>query len=664
LSLQEAEGTGHRPSLPAVVRRRRLVWKVNGVFLAILVCVLGLSGYVTNLDYERAELASARDVSRVSSERILQRIRTLMMEMEHETAGLADLVNRMASENPAYRDIRLISHDGRVVASQLRAGPAMVDSASWPCNVCHGLTGQLDDFGTKTFDDVLEFADGERAVSVVTPVFSESACSGAECHASPTDSPVLGVLQADFSLERVDSLISQRNLHTAAIILLSLLLGTAATWWMTDRLVGKRIRVLREGAQRIADRDFSFRFSNSKGDGLGQVEGVFDSVTSEFSTALSELKSTQEYLQGIVESSADIIITVDPSGLIRTFNTGAEQTLGYSRDEVIGQEIEMLFADPRERDAAIQQLQHTDHVVNYLTHFLTKHGDVRDVILTLSRLRLPDGTPIGTFGISKDVTRELRLQRQLLQSKRMAALGQAITGIQHSIKNLLNVLKGGSYMVKLGLAKDDREMLMEGWEMVQDGIAHMTEMSKSMLDFARERKLNTKPTDLTELVQKIHRVSCDRFQEKGVMLELDLARDLPPVECDGELIHSVVMDLLSNALYACSWKQYEEKDAPRVILRAQPASAHGYVLIEVSDNGEGMTEEVRAKVFTPFFSTKKKAGTGMGLAVVARIVSSHGGTTTVDSEPGKGAVFHVLLPIKGPSLREEEVNAEASIGGR
>ncbi|NIM52665.1 MAG: PAS domain S-box protein [Gemmatimonadales bacterium] len=643
-----------------MARRRRLVWKVNGVFLTILVSVLGISGYVTRLDYERAALASARDASRVTSERILRRIRNLMVM--GEAAGIGGLVNRLAAENPAYRDIRLIAHDGRVVASQLESGSATVDPESWPCNVCHQHTSLTDDSTTRLFDEVIEFEDGERVVSVVTPVFREAGCSSATCHAQPTDAPVLGVLQADFSLLRVDALIAERNRHTAIVILVSILLGTAATWWTMDRLVGRRIRILREGAQRIADHDLSFRFGDASGDGIGQLAGTLDTMTSEFSAALSELRSTKEHLQGIVESSGDLIITVDPSGLIGTFNRGAERILGYGRDEVIGKRIEMLFADPRERDVAIEQLQHTDHVVNYLTHFLTKDGDVRDVILTLSRLRAADGTPMGTFGISKDVTREMRLQRQLLRSQRMAALGQAITGIQHSIKNLLNVLKGGSYMVKLGLAKGEKKMLSEGWQMVQEGIDHMTEMSTSMLDFARERKLDTRPTDLAELVHKIRTLSRDRFQEEGIALELEVARDLPLVECDAEMIHSVVMDLLSNALDACSWKQYGEEEAPRVILRAKPASVDGYVHIEVSDNGEGMTEEVQAKVFTPFFSTKKKAGTGMGLAVVARIVNSHGGTTTMESEPGKGATFGVLLPIKGPSATEEEADVEARIG--
>jgi PAS domain S-box-containing protein len=462
------------------------------------------------------------------------------------------------------------------------------------------------------------------------------------------------VLQADFSLNGVEAHIAQSAAHIRTALLLSVLLGALATWWMTDRLLGRRLRALREGAQHLADHDFSFRFDDTRGDRISQVEGIIDNVTLELSSTISELTSTKEYLQGIVESSGDIIITVDPYGSISTFNRGAEEILGYPREEVIGQHIETLFADPRERDAAIQQLQHTDHVVNYQTHFLTKDGEVRNVILTLSRLRAPDGSAVGTFGISKDVTKEMQLQREVLRSARLAALGQALTGIQHSMKNMLNVLKGGSYMVKTALAKDDRDMLIEGWQMVQEGISQMTEMSKSMLDFARERPLDLKLTDLGDLARQIHTLNRGKFKEQGITLDIEVGTDLPQIECDRELIRSVVMDLLSNALYACNEKQYREEETPLVTLEVQKGEVDGYVSMVVSDNAEGMPEEIRRKVFTPFFSTKKKKGTGMGLAVVARIVNSHGGKTRVESEPGLGSTFEVLLPIEGPSVMEEE----------
>lgn len=196
-------------------------------------------------------------------------------------------------------------------------------------------------------------------------------------------------------------------------------------------------------------------------------------------------------------------------------------------------------------------------------------------------------------------------------------------------------------------------MLLEGWEMVQQGIDDMTQMSKSMMDFARTKKLKIRPTDLGELAHQIHVLNRVKFGEEGVCLNLLEIPVLPKVECDPEMIRSVIMDLLGNALDACAWRDYSEDDAPRVTLSLE-AGTRDEVDILVADNGGGMTEEIRERIFTPFFSTKEKKGTGMGLAVVSRIVSTHEGRTTVESELNKGTTFRISLPINGPSLREEE----------
>jgi PAS domain S-box-containing protein len=630
-----------------VLSRLRLVWKVNGLFFIILVVVLGASAYLTNLDLERADLASARQFTRATSDRVVESIRDLMMR--GEPSEVETLVLRLAAGNPAYRDIRLLSHDGCVVATCSEEGRTPPDPDAWPCRGCHDEASPAVLAGTRRPDGIVQHPDGERVLSVITPVLAEEGCVAGGCHTEPHPSGILGIVQADFSLAPLDETIALRTRHAALLILVLLLLGTGATVVMTNRLIERRIRALREGAKRLAAHDYSFKFSDPVEDGIGQLVGVFDSVTSELSETLTELTSAREHLQAIVEDSADIIITVDPTGLITTFNPGAEAVLGYTREEVIGRRIEMLFADPKERDAAIAQLDHTDHVVNYFTHFVTKDGRVRNVLLTLSRLRSADGEPIGTLGISKDVTRELRLQRELLRSERMATLGQALTGIQHSIKNMLNNMKGGSYMVKLGLKKDDRDLLMEGWEMVQQGIENMTEMSMSMLEFARTRKLTLDTTDLAEVVKEAKHTVENRFRNEGVALGLEISEDVPAVICDDEMIRTVLLDLLENAVEACTWKDYPEGEEPRVTLGLRRARGVGYVEIRVSDNGIGMTEDVQKKIFMPFFTTKEKRGTGMGLEVVSRIVTSHEGRTTVESEPGKGSTFIVMLPVEGPS---------------
>lgn len=627
-----------------------LVWKVNGVILVILATVLGTLTYATNRAYERDALASAHEVSRVNSQTILHGIRELMMS--RDTAGMGDLFDRLVSDAEVYREIRMVSHGGRVVVSTSDPGHPTLETTSWPCTVCHGEENQPADSTLRPFAEVSEAEDGGRVLSVITPISREGSCDSSGCHAASDSSPILGLLQADFSLGRVDALIAQRTRQTAFALLLSILLCSIATWWMIDRLVGKRIRTLKAGAQRVAQKDLSFRFGDPRGDGLAQLSGTFDETVSELSATLLELTSTKEYLEGIVESSADIIITVDPAGLIRTVNTGAEQALGYDREEVIGKRIEVLFAEPRERDAAIEQLQHADHVRNYETHFLTKGGDIRSVILTLSRLRTPDGEAIGTFGISKDVTEEKRLQKELLLKEKLAAIGQAVTGIQHTLKNMLSSLKGGSYMVEVGLRDHERALLEEGWAMVKGGVGNIHHLCSTMLHFVRDWEPELDQVSVYGLTQSVCTVNQEIAQQKGIELRVEVPQGLPPIICDSGSIQSALTDLLSNAFDACVWKDYGNGEKPEVLVKVERSADEDDLRIEVRDNGQGMAEETKKHIFTPFFSTKQKLGTGIGLSLTSRIVQMHDGSIEFESELNRGSTFRVWLPFGGPLQRE------------
>jgi signal transduction histidine kinase len=306
----------------------------------------------------------------------------------------------------------------------------------------------------------------------------------------------------------------------------------------------------------------------------------------------------------------------------------------------------MLFSDPSERARAIQELDKADNVRNVATRFLTKKGEERSVMLTLSRLRAPDGTPLGTFGISKDVTEERRLQAELLKAERFAAIGQALAGIQHTMKNMLNALKGGSYMVRVGLGKDDRKLLEEGWEMVDEGISSLTGMTTHMLTYVRDWTPDVELVDTGSLLAEIGRVFRGRTEELGVRFDVDLPAAAPRIRCDAKLVHSAILDLLSNALDAVLEKDYDEGEEPAIALRIREDDRHA--VVEVEDNGCGMTADVRRSVFVPFFSTKRKSGTGLGLALTARVIEVHGGEIEVETEPDVGSVFRLVLPHAGP----------------
>jgi PAS domain S-box-containing protein len=626
--------------------RSRLVWKLSVVVVVILAAGILLSGYANSLIAAHYSLEAARAFLRFNSESIINGIGRLMMSRDIE--GIDQLIGEMSADSAVYGDIRLVSHySGEIAVSRLGDAGTRLELRDWGCAVCHDQPDL--DFGrTRIVDAVIERPSGGRMLTVMAPILNQPACRNAACHAHAEGSPILGFLSVDYSLEPIDAMVADRKRLVLVTVLAALLLGVAALWVMFSRLLAQPISGLIAGTERIVDGQLDYRFDAKRSDEIGVLEESFNTMTARVQAHRDELRSAMEYLSGIVESSADLIITVTPDGSIETFNRGAEEALGYHRAEVIGSPIEKLFADPRERDAAVARLRGTDSVKNYEARFLTKDGQIRNVLLTLSRLRDRDGNAVGTIGISKDITQEKQLLRELVQSKKFAAIGQAVTGIHHAIKNTLNSLKGGSYLVRLGLTKDQRQQIEEGRAMIEEGIERITDLANHMLQYAREWKPELQPVDVNDLVAKICNVNRQTATSQGVALRHELPEGLPPVRCDPELIHMAATDILVNAIDACVWKDYGSGESPEVVIRTSLTDSGDCFVIEVCDNGCGMTEDVKQNIFTPYFSTKKATGTGLGLALTARIIKAHGGQVLVETEPDRGSTFRIHLPMDGP----------------
>ncbi|MCK5407015.1 MAG: HAMP domain-containing histidine kinase, partial [Candidatus Krumholzibacteria bacterium] len=174
-------------------------------------------------------------------------------------------------------------------------------------------------------------------------------------------------------------------------------------------------------------------------------------------------------------------------------------------------------------------------------------------------------------------------------------------------------------------------------------------LSHSMLKYAREWKIEPEPVDIPDLVDKIILAIGQTASERGVSLDREIGESMPPVPCDPRLMHMVLMDIASNALDACDFKEFTDGEEPELVIRARCSDDGRSAIIELADNGVGMSPEVRKNVFTPFFSTKKKWGTGLGLALTSRIIELHNGKIVVESEPEKGSVFRISLPLESPA---------------
>jgi PAS domain S-box-containing protein len=594
-------------------------------------------------------MGSARAMLRFNSESILGGISELMMSRNNE--GVLQLIQEMSGDSEVYRNIRLVSHEsGEIVVSRLDAAGARMALEDRACAICHDQGADIV-ASVSQLDEVARAEDGTRLLRVITPINNETRCRAAPCHAHSDSGPILGFLQTEYSLAQVDALTSGLNTSFAVAALVAIALGTLALWIMFAETLGKAIRHTIAGIRAIAGDNLSFRFATRRTDEFGLVERAFNDMADRIQAHQTELREAMEYLEGIVENSADIIITVNPNGLIQTINRGAETALGYDRGELVGQRIEVLFADPRERDVAIGRLRDTDNVTNFETRFLTKNAEIRHVLLTLSRLRDRDGNAIGTFGISKDITREKNLQERLFQAEKDAALGQAVTSIQHAIKNMLNTLAGGSYLARQGMTRRNDVRIVDGLNMIEDGIHRIRDLSTNMLRFAREWTLELTNVDIAKMIRDVAKGIEPRAGEMGVAVRYESAEEMPLVSCDAQLIHMALMDMATNAMEACWQKQYEAGEAAAITISAR-VEADDDLVIAVADNGIGMSAETREKIFTPFFSTKEEWGTGLGLASTLRIISMHGGTIDVESESNKGTTFRITLPVWNTSAKK------------
>ena len=632
--------------------RSSLVWKLSAVVATIMAVAIGFTGWRANRVVEYYCLESARTFLRFNSESIVKGIGQQMMNRNNE--GIEDLMVEMSRGSTVYGNIRLVSHQGDhygvVKASRFGRDDtapevSRLGKQDGGCKVCHDHN-DLGGDNPKTVDEVIDLAEGGRVLSVMAPILNEPGCGTADCHLGGPR--ILGFVDAEYSLQRIDDMVAERGTRILLVVLASLAAGVVALWLMFVLLLERPIGKLIAAAQRIAAGQFDFRFDRTRSDEIGVLEESFNTMTTTIQVHQGELRSAKEYLEGMVEHSADIIITVNMEGLIETFNRGGEEALGYRREELIGKPIESLFVDPRERHAAAARLKSTGDVKNYETRLLAKDGQICNVLLTLSRLRDREGNPLGTIGISKDISREKKLQRELVQSQKFAAIGQAVTGIQHAIKNLLNALKGGAYLVRNGMAGENRQRIEEGWVMVEEGIARIGTLSNNMLNYAKEWKLDLQRTELDEMIASICELNRQAAAKQGVAFRCEVPAGLPAVLCDQKLIHMAATDILVNAIDACADKDYAPGETAEIVFRNSLGAEGDFFEIEIRDNGCGMTEEIRRNIFTPFFSTKKTLGTGLGLALTARIIKAHGGEVSAESEPDRGTAFHIRLPVDGP----------------
>jgi len=236
------------------------------------------------------------------------------------------------------------------------------------------------------------------------------------------------------------------------------------------------------------------------------------------------------------------------------------------------------------------------------------------------------------------VIENARLVEENIRQARLSALGQGIAGAAHCIKNILNGIVGGAFILDMGISQQKTEHITRGWDIVKRNTKIMQDLILDMLTYSRPRKPECEPGDINIICRDVAELMRENAAKKNVQLALELQQDIGEVVLDPKGIYRCILNLVSNAIDACD----KPDGKVRVVTRAVPPG--NGVEVTIADNGCGIKEENLKNLFKVFFSTKGSKGTGLGLAVTQKIITEHGGAIRAESTLGAGTSFIITLP--------------------
>ena len=234
---------------------------------------------------------------------------------------------------------------------------------------------------------------------------------------------------------------------------------------------------------------------------------------------------------------------------------------------------------------------------------------------------------------------DTRYYSAMVQAERLAAVGQTIAMLSHHIKNILQGIRGGSYLIEMGLTEHDENVLRKGWDIVEKNQRKISTLVMDMLTFSKDREPELIASDLNKVVSDVLELMQSRADDLDVELTWQLDEQLPIFTFDPEGLHRAVLNIVTNAIDAC-----DREDRGHVHVVTEYAEQASLARVIVEDNGVGISPEDQEKVFALFVSQKGGRGTGLGLPVSHKIIKEHGGRIELDSEVGRGSRFTLELP--------------------
>jgi two-component system, sporulation sensor kinase E len=351
-----------------------------------------------------------------------------------------------------------------------------------------------------------------------------------------------------------------------------------------------------------------------------------------------EARRMRVFFENIVQDAGEAIISLDNDNVVRSWNRSAEEIYGYTAREMVGRSIhclippDVLAAGEVERLA--ESVRKQGYIRNYETRRLRKDGTVVQVRITRSVLRDGEGRVIGTSAIVSDITGEKAMSTRLIQTEKLAAIGQAAASIAHEVRNALAGIAGTIEVLKGSAAW--RELPPGFGEEVELQVSRIAHIVNDLLSYARPAALHPQPTDVHRILDRVLSAAAAAPEAGGKHVVREFSGADLVVEGDPARLEQAFTNLVTNAYQAMG---------SGGILKVATRRSNGSVTILFADTGCGMPPDTLAHAFEPFFTTKVR-GTGLGLSIVRTIVEAHRGSIDLKSAPLAGTTVTLTLPVR------------------
>ena len=401
---------------------------------------------------------------------------------------------------------------------------------------------------------------------------------------------------------------------------------------------------------------------------------VFNGVLLDISKrkkAEEEAHQLRTYLASIIDSMPSVLVGVDKDGHITQWNAAAERFSAIGADQAIGRPLQVTFPFLKDQESEICKAIFTRESLSYTKMPVQRGNEIRYSDITVYPLISTDLQ--GAVVRIDDVTERVRIEEMMIQTEKMLSVGGLAAGMAHEINNPLGIIMAAAQNVLRRVSPDipaniqaadacgvplplirqylEKRQILTFLEDIRNGVSRATQIVSNMLSFSRIPEGRGIPEDISRLLDQTLLLAANDYdlKRKYDFRQIEIVREYdpatPPVICQASKVQQVFLNILRNGAEAME-ENWDSGHPPRFILRVFPAGQ--WAQVEIEDNGPGMDEKTRRRVFEPFFSTKPPGiGTGLGLSVSYFIISdNHGGVISVESAPGSGARFIIRFPAQ------------------